>query len=107
VADWDDVCRIARGLPDVEESTSFGRPCFKVRGRAFVNIGREDGVIVARAHDEDVELLIRARPDLYFLTPHYEGWNCVLVRIGEIDEDELAGRLEDAWEYVDAKATRR
>jgi hypothetical protein len=106
MADWEDVRRIAAVLPGAEESTSYGKPCLKVRGKAFVNAGREPGVIVTRARDEDIELLIRARPDLYFLTPHYEGWHCVLVRIGEIEEDELAGRLEDAWDYVGTKRKR-
>src|SRR5665213_3855902 len=81
MADWEDVRRIATALPDAEESTSYGKPCVKVRGKAFVNAGREPGVIVTRAGDEDIELLIRARPDLYFLTPHYEGWHCVLVAL--------------------------
>lgn len=100
---WEDVCRIAAALPGADKSTSYGKPCFKVGGRAFVNRGREPGVIVTRASNDEVELLIRARPDLYFITPHYEGWQCVLARIDEIDEDELAGRIEDAWEYVAAK----
>ena len=49
---------------------------------------------------------MQARPDAYFLTPHYEGWQCVLVRLDAVDEDELAGRIEDAWAYIDAKRPR-
>jgi len=56
MADWEDVRRIATALPDAEESTSYGKPCVKVRGKAFVNAGREPGVIVTRAGDEDIEL---------------------------------------------------
>jgi hypothetical protein len=108
VAGWDDVLRFALALPDAEESTSYRQPCVKVRGKAFVNVSsHEDGAIVLRAPDEEVQLLLAALPDVYFLTPHYEGWNCVLARLDAIDEDELAGRIEDAYAFVSASGTRR
>ena len=105
--DWEDVRRIALGLPDVEESTSYRHPCFKVNGRPFVNVSREPGAIATRAPEEEVELLIRANPDVYFVTPHYLGWEAVLVRLDAVDEDELAGRLEDAWQFVCSKPKKR
>jgi len=107
VPDWEDVRRIALGLPDVEESTSYRQPCFKVNGRSFVNVSREPGAIATRAPEEEVELLIRANPDVYFVTPHYLGWEAVLVRLDAVDEDELAGRLEDAWQFICSKPKKR
>ncbi len=104
---WEDVRRIALALPDAEESTSYGHPCFKVNGRPFVNVSREDGAISTRAPDEERDLLIGARPDVYFVTPHYLGWEAVLVRLEEVDEEELAGRLEDSWEFMRSKKRRR
>ena len=100
---WDDVRRIALSLPGAEETTTYGRPCFKVNGRPFVNTGRVDGAIVTRATDEERDLLIAANPDAYFVTPHYDGWEAVLVRLDAINEDELAGRLEDSWEFMSSK----
>ena len=55
---WDDVRRIALALPDVEDTTTYGQPCFKVNGRPFVNTGRVEGAIVTRAPDEERDLLI-------------------------------------------------
>lgn len=104
---WSDVRRIALALPGAEEATTYGQPCFKVNGRPFVNTGRVDGAIVTRAADEERDLLISARPDVYFVTPHYEGWEAVLVRLDAVDEDELAGRLEDSWEFVARKKPAR
>jgi hypothetical protein len=104
---WEDVRRIALALPDAEESTSYGHSCFKVNGRPFVNVSREDGAISTRAPDEERDLLIGARPDVYFVTPHYLGWEAVLVRLEEVDEEELAGRLEDSWEFMRSKKRRR
>jgi hypothetical protein len=107
VLSWDDVRRIALALPDAEETTSHGQPCFKVNGRPFVNTGRVEGAIVTRAPDEERDLLISASPGAYFVTPHYEGWEAVLVRLDAVDEDELAGRLEDSWEFMSSKKPAR
>jgi hypothetical protein len=107
MATWEDVRRIALSLPDAEESTSYRHPAFKVNGRPFVNDSREEGAISTRAPDDEIELLIRARPDVYFITPHYVGWEAVLVRLEAVDEEELAGRIEDAYAFTRAKKPRR
>jgi hypothetical protein len=39
---WEDVVAIARRLPEVEESTSYGTPALKVKGKGFAP-GREGG----------------------------------------------------------------
>src|SRR3954452_20468584 len=104
---WEDVRRSALALPGAEESTSYRQPCFKVHGRPFIHVSREPGAISTRASDEDIHLLIRARPDVYFVTPHYRGWEAVLVRLDAVDEQELAGRIEDSWDYVSRKPRRR
>jgi len=96
--DWDDVKRIALSLPDVEEGTSWGRPAFKVNGRAFVHPSREDGAVYLPRPQGVVDLLLRAQPDVYFQTPHYEGWG-VLLRLGEADEEELTAALEDSYAF--------
>jgi hypothetical protein len=107
VASWEDVLRIALALPDTEESTSYRQPCVKVRGKAFVNVSsHEEGAIVLRAPDEEVQLLVAALPAVYYLTPHYEGWHCVLARLDAIDEEELAGRIEEAYAFVSERAKR-
>jgi hypothetical protein len=105
--DWDDVCRIARTLPDAQETTTYGQPCFKVNGRPFVNTGRVAGAIVTRAPDDERDLLIAARPDAYFTTPHYDGWEAVLVRLDAVDDDELAGRIEDSYIFMQSKKPAR
>lgn len=104
---WEDVRRIALSLPDVEETTTYGQPCFKVNGRPFVNTGRVDGAIVTRAPDQERDLLISALPNVYFVTDHYLGWEAVLVRLDAVDEEELAGRLEDSYAFIASKPPAR
>jgi hypothetical protein len=108
VATWEDACRIALALPDTEESTSYRQPCVKVRGKTFVWMSpHEEGALATRVPYEEALLLIEARPDVYFTTPHYEGYDAVLARPEAIDEEELAGRIEDAWEFVRATRSAR
>jgi hypothetical protein len=101
VATWPDVLRVALALPGAEESTSYRMPCAKVRGKTFLNMSpHEEGALVLRCPAEEAQLLLAARPDLYFLTPHYEGADCLLARLAAVDEEELAGRVEDAYAFV-------
>jgi hypothetical protein len=95
---WDDIRRIALALPDTEESSSYGRPALKVNGRAFVSESREEGAIYLPRPQEEVDLLLRARPDVYFQTSHYEGWG-VLARLDATDEEELTVAIEDSYAF--------
>jgi hypothetical protein len=108
VATWEDVRRIAGALPDAAESTHYGQPAFKVAERAFVKISsREADAIVVRCTIDEQQLLCRARPEVYFMTPHYEGWPGVLMRLDGAEEEELAGALEDSYAFVKAMPPKR
>ncbi len=103
MATWEDVRRVCLALPNVEER----KETFRTNGRIFVNMSREPGAISTRAPQDELELLLQTRPDVYFLTPHYVGWDAVLVRLDAVEENELAGRIEDAYAFIDAKRPRK
>jgi hypothetical protein len=86
----------AAGVPEVEESTSYGTPALKVRGKCFCRVKDADTVVLMCALDEK-EMLLAAAPDIYFETDHYKGWPALLVRIREIADEELAHRLRRSW----------
>jgi hypothetical protein len=98
VVTWEQVRALALALPEVEESTSYGRPAFKIRGK-LVACRRQDDrrVIVLRVDPAELELMLRARPEAFFITPHYAGYPYVLVRLDEVTADELGDLLTDAW----------
>ena len=104
--------KAAAGLPEVEEGTSYGTPALKVRKKLICRVKDADTVML-RCGMEEKEVLMAAAPEIYFETPHYEGWPAVLVRIGAISDDELAHRLALAWglqaprRLVEAAAARR
>jgi hypothetical protein len=86
----------AAHLPEVEESTWFGTPSLKVRGKSFVRLKDAETLVVLCALDEK-EVLMEAAPEIYFETDHYKGWPAVLVRLKAIGAAELGRRLEGAW----------
>jgi hypothetical protein len=98
VVGWDTVREIALSFPEVEESGE-GRVAFRVRGKLFAWAARErdGGGLGIRVDREEKQLIIDSNPDVYFASPHYDGWPGVQIRLEAIDADELRMRLEDAW----------
>ena len=60
-------------------------------------------VLVAKVDKGEKQLLMEAEPEVFFETPHYEGYGYFLVRLENIEEDELAEVLEDAWRLAAPK----
>jgi hypothetical protein len=97
---FETVREIALALPEVEESTSWGTPAFKVRRKMICRLREEGDVLVVRIDIADKEYLINSQPDVYFTIPHYDGFPAVLVRLQAIERDDLRRLLTAAWRYV-------
>ena len=104
---FDDVRKIALALEHVEESTSYGTPAFKVRGKLVARL-REDGetLVVGMDFDQREELLA-ADPDTYYLTDHYRNYPWILVRLPRVHPDALRDLLRGAVRLASAQASRR
>jgi len=96
---WADVVAIAARFPQVEEGTSWGTPALKVGSRGMIcRLRTEPDALVLRVIDMgEREALLQGDPDVFFTTPHYDGYPYVLARLDRIDPVELAELLEDAW----------
>ena len=95
---WEDVVGVGTRFPGVEESTSYGTPSLKVRGKFMCRLRTNPDALAIRVVDvPDSEALQKGKPDVYFSTPHYDGWPMVLVRLEIVDPQELAELVEDAW----------
>lgn len=109
----DDVHEIARGMPGATLAAG-SKVVYQVSGRSFVFFRnprpdavdpetgeRYDDVIVFWvASDEDKQALVLDESTPFFTTPHFAGHPSVLLRgsrIGELDRDELAEIVYDAW----------
>jgi hypothetical protein len=89
---WPDIVARSQELPEAEESTSYGRPALKVRGKMFVALRSGPDALVVRCDGEEKPFLLEGRPELVFTIPHYDGYAALLVR--------LEAPLEEAWELV-------
>lgn len=109
-----DVHEIAAALPDVTRDPPTGeRPAYKVRDKTFVFFRgpRKDAadpdtgelyedVMAFHCTPEDKEALVGDESSPFFTTPHWNGYNAVLLRESRIDEltvDELREVITDAW----------
>lgn len=95
---WEDVVEIASRLPGVEVGTSYGTPSLKVRGKFMCRMRTNPDALVLRVIDMgEREALLQGQPDVFFTTPHYNGYPAVLVHLRHVDPIELAELVEDAW----------
>jgi hypothetical protein len=109
VATWDDVRSIAGELPGVSETSER---TWRVRDKIFVlerplrvadrtHLGDRAPVEPPLGlHVADVgvkEALLGAEPDVFFTTPHFDGYPMVLARLDALDVEELRELVVDAW----------
>jgi hypothetical protein len=112
VACWNDVARIAGELPLTAEPSphewrvgkkplAWERPLRKSDREALLARGLqppEGDILGVRVSDEGVKFaLVADEPDVYFTTPHFDGYPAVLVRLAAIDVDDLKDLITEAW----------
>ncbi|HEU4960303.1 MAG TPA: hypothetical protein VFT56_07830 [Sphingomonas sp.] len=103
---FDDAIAYALTLPDTERSTHYGGPAVKVasNGRAFLSAGHEPHDSFCLATDRNlIELLTETGPETFYQTPHYVGWDAVLVRYDSPDPDRVRDTIARARDYAAAK----
>ncbi len=95
---WDDVLALGLRLPGVEESTSYGTPALKVRGKLMCRMRTDPEALALRVVDMgEREALLQGSPEVFFTIAHYDGHPYVLVRLERADRAELGELLEDVW----------
>jgi hypothetical protein len=108
---FDTVRKIGLMLPGVEESTAYGSPALKVRGKLMacvpVNRSAEPGSLMVRVGFDDRADLLAAAPDIYYVTDHYLNYDAVLVRLSRVTPDVLRDLLGMAHKFVTAHEARR
>ena len=115
------VDEICRSLPEVELGTSWGDlPTYKVRGKGFLlyrpphktaidpTTGEmyDDLLVIVTPTAAEKAALVEDPSTPFFTIDHFRNFSAVLVqrsRLGELDRDELAEIIADAWA---AKAPR-
>jgi hypothetical protein len=113
MATWNDVRQLAMAMPETDEP-STGQ--WRVRKKLFawerplrktdlvaLDLDPNDPepygpVLGARVPDEGAKFaLIADDPEVYFTTPHFNGYPAVLVRLERISVPELTELLVEGW----------
>ena len=96
---FDDVRQIALSFPGVTEHLVFGSPTLRVGKRFLACIAKidPDTLCVKVPDKREREYFLAAKPDVYYLTEHYENFECLLVRMPAADPDEVRSLVEQAW----------
>lgn len=107
---FDEAIAFALTLPDTELGKSYGKPAVKVvsNGRAFLFPSHEADTSFAVAIDLDsIEILKETDPATFWQTPHYAGWEGVLIRYDSKDDDRVREVIGRSRDFVAAKPKPR
>ena len=112
VGTWDDVRRVALALPEAEERVSGDLRQWRVKNKLFVwerplrradikALGDDapDGPILGARVEHLVakEALLADDPNVFFTTPHFDGYPAILARLDRIAPEDLNELIIEAW----------
>src|SRR5437588_12218478 len=101
---FDTVREIAQTLASAEESTSYGTPAFKVKGKLLARQHQDgESLVIPMDFDEREEMMSTA-PEKFYVTDHYLNYPWMLVRMSKVSKDELRDLLIGAWRRVAPKS---
>ena len=91
------VRRLALALSGVEEGLCYGTPGFRVRGKFLARLWEDGETLVVKCGDDERDFRVKAYPETFFVTAHYQGYHIVLVRLARVGKADLEAVLEEAW----------
>ncbi|MEM9468345.1 MAG: MmcQ/YjbR family DNA-binding protein [Actinomycetota bacterium] len=104
---FDEIVAMTADLPMVGVGTSYGTPAVQVKGKSFCRMWDDSRYVKAGIDDTEVlvvmgELevkseLMEVHGPVVFETDHYAGHGAYLVRLADVDPDDLADWLEEAY----------
>ena len=101
----------ALALPETDEVSSHGMPCFGVtKGKKFAYVSLDhhgDGktaLLVKISGPDEQAQLIDLDPERYYRPAYFgDGWIAIRLDLGETDWDVIADRLQRSWRSVAPK----
>lgn len=109
-SNFDRVRQIGFTFPGVVESTAYGSPALKLKGKLLACMAShrsaEPGSLVVCVSFADRRALIEEAPEIYYVTEHYLNYESVLVRLSRIGLDVLRDLLRMAYRFVSGKAKK-
>jgi hypothetical protein len=104
---YEDVVKLARALPGVEESTSYGTPACKLGGKLVCRLKEDGETLVLRCDYETRRSLHAERPETFFFTEHYRFTPWILIALPKIKPAKLRALLIAAVDGVRSEPPSR
>ena len=83
---------------------SYGSPAYKVNGKFFTRLRREDqSVVLVGISSDEREMLMEAEPKTFHITAHYKDYPAVLARIATLHPGSFHNFLERKWRTLAPK----
>ena len=101
----DEMEAIVMAFPGVEKGMSYGSPAYKLNGKFFTRLRREDQsmVIMDVSHDER-EMQMEAEPGTFHFTSHYKDYPSVLARIADLHPGSFRNFLDRRFRKIAKKS---
>jgi hypothetical protein len=100
---FEKVRMAAQAFPGVVDSTSYGTPALKVRGKLLARLHQNGEALVLRMDLLDREILMQSDSEVFHITDHYRDYPWVLVRLSAVEPGALPDLIERAWRLVAPK----
>ena len=95
---------IVMTFPGVEKGMSYGSPAYKVNGKFFTRLRRDDAsMVIMEVSLDEREMLMEAEPRTFHFTAHYKDYPCVLARIDSLHPGSFKNFLERRWRKIAPK----
>lgn len=100
---FETVRELAHAFPGVEDGTSYGTAALRVKKKFMARL-REDGdSVVFKVGFDEREMLMAAKPAVFYITDHYRAYPSVLLRLSEATKQDAANVVELAWKHAAPK----
>jgi hypothetical protein len=99
---YETVRDLAREMPGVEESTSYGTPALKVKKKLMVRLKEDGTTIVLIVGFDQRDILMQIDPETFFITDHYRGYPTVLAKLPLLKKRQLRDVMAMAYQFVTA-----
>ena len=100
----DEMEAIVMAFPGVEKGVSYGSPAYKLNGKFFTRLRREDqSMVLMDVSFDEREMLMEAEPATFHFTAHYKDYPCVLARIADLHPGSFRNFLDRRFRKIAKK----
>jgi hypothetical protein len=107
MASWATVWGVLAALPGTEQGLLHDNPAVRVRGKLVTYLPNprsrpahapdHEEFLVVRCDLAERAALLAEDPETFFVTPHYQTYPGVIVRLATVRPDQLRELLTGAW----------